>query len=620
MSLTANQKALAVFDQLQLLANFKGRQSEFNTLYLEVCARLCRSPLATLCGLESDQLKLSDLWQDQQSSVLSQQAVQALLAQCGQLLYLLGDNPYKFEPCGVTIDGFDEPFLLVFVLECEPDEAPSYVFVVTEHADIPRFNDVVVRAQLLKRYYRFYDQNQQTPEPRALNEQQALYALELIDAVVHRDQFGAAALRLVDEIAGQFDCEQVSLGVKSERYAKLAAISHVEKFDKNSAASTQLEQLFEEALDQDRRVQAPEASAQVINRSHQQALANYELSHCISIPVGDDEFSLCINLQKRQGQFSERDLLVLNVVLLQLLSWLKYLYFKQLKPVSKAKYQLQRFANWCFGPNASVIKLAAVACSVFILALLLVKKPYEIEATAHLETDNVAFLAAPFTSYVDKINASAGDKVEQDQPLLALDIEELRLSSLEQSANIARFSREAEKHRSERRLVDMRVAIAKQQQAQAEYQRLEFYLGQAQMLAPFDGIIVEGEKSELLGSPVNKGDVLIKIASSGGLYIKAKISEKDIDHFSLGSQAQLKLLSHPHQTYPLRVTQLVPMAQTDAKGGNVFVVKADYVGDTLPNWWQPGMSGVVHIDSEPKSLMWILLHRTIDTLRMRLWL
>ena len=53
------------------------------------------------------------------------------------------------------------------------------------------------------------------------------------------------------------------------------------------------------------------------------------------------------------------------------------------------------------------------------------------------------------------------------------------LKELEENANVIRYTREMEKARSTRKLVDMKVAMARVQQSQAELTRIKYYINQA---------------------------------------------------------------------------------------------------------------------------------------------
>ena len=52
--------------------------------------------------------------------------------------------------------------------------------------------------------------------------------------------------------------------------------------------------------------------------------------------------------------------------------------------------------------------------------------------------------------------------------------------------------------------------------------------------------------------------------------------------------------------------------------GNVFLVRGEFERGIEP-WWRPGMTGLCKLAVEPRTLGWIVTHRTVDFLRMFLW-
>jgi hypothetical protein len=66
----------------------------------------------------------------------------------------------------------------------------------------------------------------------------------------------------------------------------------------------------------------------------------------------------------------------------------------------------------------------------------------------------------------------------------------------------------------------MKIALSKRDEAQVSLDRINYYIFQSQITAPYDGIVVEGDHTKLLGTPVNKGDVILKIAKMGSMFLK----------------------------------------------------------------------------------------------------
>jgi len=50
----------------------------------------------------------------------------------------------------------------------------------------------------------------------------------------------------------------------------------------------------------------------------------------------------------------------------------------------------------------------------------------------------------------------------------------------------------------------------------------------------------------------------------------------------------------------------------------VFLVRCEFQKG-VEKWWRPGMSGLCKLNVGRRTLWWILTHRTVDFLRMKLW-
>ena len=155
--------------------------------------------------------------------------------------------------------------------------------------------------------------------------------------------------------------------------------------------------------------------------------------------------------------------------------------------------------------------------------------------------------------------------------------------------------------------------------AQPDFQaRLTDLLAQAEHRAPFDGVVVEGERKELQGAPVRKGDKLYRLARVEGLYATLMVPERDAALVAAGATGELVLVSRPDHKIPLKVLAVIPVAQTRGQEGNYFMLRAELL-QAPQAWWRPGMSGAARIDAGERQVAWILTHRLIDSLRLMLW-
>jgi multidrug efflux pump subunit AcrA (membrane-fusion protein) len=119
--------------------------------------------------------------------------------------------------------------------------------------------------------------------------------------------------------------------------------------------------------------------------------------------------------------------------------------------------------------------------------------------------------------------------------------------------------------------------MARTVQARARLERVRYQLAQAQVRAPFAGVIVEGERKELIGLPMRQGDKLFRLARIEGLYAVILVSERDAHHLPEQATGRLRLLSQPEREIRFRVVQVVPSApssKTVSRTGGVRAWRA----------------------------------------------
>jgi len=136
------------------------------------------------------------------------------------------------------------------------------------------------------------------------------------------------------------------------------------------------------------------------------------------------------------------------------------------------------------------------------------------------------------------------------------------------------------------------------------------------LLAPFDGIVIEGDLSQLLGTPVSRGDILFKVAPLDDYRIVLKVDEQDIAPVEAGQSGRLILASMPSRTLDLRVDKVTPVSSAQ-EGRNFFRVEASLVEDDLP--LQPGMEGIGKIAVGEANLFWIWTRGLSNWLRLQAW-
>lgn len=478
--------------------------------------------------------------------------------------------------------------------------------------------DVLRRVQLAADVPASYQQSQIARQARNDVEKFAT-ALDLLAQVNAEKRFLAAALALCNGVATRFRCDRASLGWLQGGYIKLRAISRTEKFDRQMAAAKALEMAMEEALDQDEEVAWPAPpDSTVVARDHERFVKDQQPGHVCSLPLRADQKPLAVLTCERQNQpFSLLELQQLRLCCDQAAPRLVDLQRQDrwfgARWTSAAREQSAKL----LGPEHTWAKVLALTITLVLAVVCFVRVPYRIEGNFLLRSEDVTYLTAPFEGYLKEVHVRPGDVVPAGASLVSLDTSELELQAVSAEADLARFTRESERARAAQKLAEMRIAEASAQQAQATLDIIRYRLERAQLKAPFNGVVVEGDLRERLAAPVKQGDPLLKVARLDTLYAEAEINERDVHEILGKARGEIAFVSQPKLKYPITIETVEPAA-FPKQDGNIFLVRCRLEGSPQP-WWRPGMSGLCKLSVERRTLLWIFTHRTVDFLRMKLW-
>ncbi len=478
--------------------------------------------------------------------------------------------------------------------------------------------DALVRLTLAADVPESYQMGQAVRQASADVEKLAV-AHDLMTEVNQQKRFLAAALALCNGLANRFRCQRVNLGWLQGGYIKLRAMSQTERFNGKMEAAQLLENAMDEALDQDEEIvhPAPE-SATFVTRDHARFAQKLSPGNLCSVPIRHEGKPVAvITCERADGAFHPIELQQLRLCADQVAARLADLHRRD-------RWFGARLALWfkdqlaiVLGPRHTWAKAIAVLAVIALLVLLFVRVPYRVEGSFVLKSDEVSFRTAPFDGYLEQVFVRPGDTVQSNAPLITLMTRELELEQSAALADLGRFQREAEKARATNGLAEMRIAQALGEQSRARLDLVRHRLSEATVRAPFAGAVVEGDLRERLAAPVKQGDALLKIARLEKLYVEAEVSERDVHEILTRRDGEIAFVSQPKLKFPIRIVKIEPAAFPRTEG-NVFVVRCEFPGALEP-WWRPGMTGLCKLSVEPRTLGWILTHRTVDFLRMFFW-
>ncbi|MDD5298719.1 MAG: efflux RND transporter periplasmic adaptor subunit [Rhodocyclaceae bacterium] len=475
--------------------------------------------------------------------------------------------------------------------------------------------------QLLGLMPRLFEQGRQ----RRLAEREATrfsQALEALGRVLEAEGFESASLAFVNELAELFACEQVSLAWMAGEGLKLRALSHSDKLERRSAFTSLLEEAGQEALAQGCEIVWPRRdghTAKAVTRAHRIYADACQPGYLLSLPLisGGDHLAAVI-CERRGMPFSQAEIWALRLLCDQVTRPLRDLEGRQRPLYRRLGSELWASLPRQFRPFTEEGRRFTKWLAIGSAFILLVPLPYRIEASFILKTDATAFVGAPFDGYIESSQVTLGMPVKAGEVVFTLATRELMLERAGALADLAQYSREVEKRRAANQLAEMRISEAQMAQTQAKLDQVEYRLSHARVTTPIAGVVVEGEPGKNLGGPVKRGDTVLKVAQVEHLYAEIAVDERDLELVAPGQDGEIMLVANPNHSWDVRVLRVTPSPSVK-EGHNTFPVRAEPVA-AQPDWWRPGMSGVAKVSTGYRPLLWMVSHRLLDFLRLKLWI
>lgn len=443
--------------------------------------------------------------------------------------------------------------------------------------------------------------------------------LDLLNQLQGHKRFVVAASGFCSEVARRTRSARVALAWRKGAYLRLVALSDVPSPDPKMSAVDELEKTLEECLDQDDEIVFPaDGGNESLALQHGKLARESGTPYLASLPLRLDSKAVAVlHLQRNDRPYDDDELTLLRVLADHSAKPLNDLRHRDRFFPLRIAENLRDFAASLIGYQHTWAKLGVFLFTALLVFSLLYKTEYRVEAPFILRSRAQVYLPAPFDGFIKTVHCDVGDYVKQDALLMTLDKNQLLLRESSLEADLMRFKNEERKFRGLNQLAEMRIAAAQAEQTKADLNLVRYQLSKASLTAPFEGYVVEGRHREHLGSPVNEGDILFRIARLTPLYIEIKVEERDIQDIFERAEGEVAFASRPEDSYQFTVTALEPVA-TESEDGNIFPIRGTFVSENQ-DWWRPGMTGLAKVNAGNRSLAWIFLHDAVDFLRLWLW-
>lgn len=439
--------------------------------------------------------------------------------------------------------------------------------------------------------------------------------LALFAKVLAQESVDSAALTLTTTLVDGFRFNRVSLGLSYQDELRLTGAPEVSGEGRSAAVLAAMN----EALEQSTSIATPSPkSAQGPVTLAHQALARTEGGAVATVP-------LSVHGKVVGAVTFQRD--APGVIGLEELTELEHL-LGLVTPVFQLKMEKERsLRRHCRDalaasvarvrhPEARGLKRGLVIAALAAAFMLCVPIADRVSATARVEGESQRLVVAPADGYLGAAHVRAGDEVRAGQLLAELHDQELLLERERRLSEVNRGETAYAGAMSRSDSAAAAVHLAERAEAQSYLDLVDEEIRRAAIVSPIDGLVIRGDLSQAIGSPVKQGDTLFLLAAAGGYRVIVEVDERDVAKIAVGQPGSLSLSALPWDTLALIVTRITPVAAT-SPGRNVFEVETRLteVNPAL----RPGLHGRASITIGRLPLAWSWMRALAARLSLLAW-
>lgn len=440
----------------------------------------------------------------------------------------------------------------------------------------------------------------------------------LLASCFEQTSYEEGLIKMVSELTKLLDCDRVAFAEFRQYHCRVIALSNSINFDDRSNLLKKIAAAMDESIEQDSVFVFPAKNNKLIQRAHHDLARKFGSGSICTIPLvhQQESFGAVTLLRSEEKLFDEETVNVCQLALTLLTPFLVLKKEKEKHLVLKNIESFTKSLGLLFGIRHLKLKLVSIGIIGLLVFMSLIEGNYRISANAILEGKIQRVVAAPISGYLLSAAVRAGDIVAKGEVMASLNDAELKLELTKLTGKLQKIRREYRKAQSERNMVNVRILNEQILQTKAELALNRQQLDAITLRSPFKGVVIEGDLSQMLGSPVERGDSLFKVAPLDGYRIILKVDESDIASVKKGQTGTLALTSLAEHTYPLTIEKITVVAKAD-DGANIFRVEASL--DNPPELLRPGMQGVGKINVGKMRLLWIWTHEITDWFKLWVW-
>jgi biotin carboxyl carrier protein len=453
-----------------------------------------------------------------------------------------------------------------------------------------------------------------------LSESKALNILQMVAAVLGKENFSEAITEVATELATAFECDRVSIGLTKGRFNEVLAVSHSADIQPTQSLLQLLAAAMDESVDQCEAVQYPPMQDNVhqIILSHAELANRHNVQQLLTIPMMREQTIIgAIVFERRDLKpFSAEQIDLLGNLsatlgpVLELKRDREHSWFARLKADASAIWQK------LFAEEGRIMRATLAIIVIGLLALPLIPIKYSLNAPARLEGISQRVMVAPSDGFLRSTSVRPGDLVKAGQVLAEMADEDLRQERRRWESEVLRHDSTFGDALKRKDRAQMASAQAQAAEARAQLTLAEQQIERTRITAPFNGVVLKGDLKQQIGAPFKRGDTLLVLAPANEYRVIVSVEDRAIESVLKGSRGNLLLTAMPDNALPISIERVLPVANAQ-DGRNAFEVEARLIDNSVN--LRPGMEGVAKIESGERSLYWMLGHRLSDWLKLTFW-
>ena len=445
-------------------------------------------------------------------------------------------------------------------------------------------------------------------------------ALQITARALSQDSSAEAATSVVTELATRLSCERVSIGFREGRELKLYALSHSARYESRQNLIKRIEAAIEEAADQKETLVYPATDKSTFMlQAHEELAKNHGGSFICTVPLvhhGQVTGGVIFERSAAATAFTPEAIELCEQLAALFAPILEFRRLNDRPLLEKTNELLKSAASGVFGSGHLGLKFVVTVSVLAVMMLTMVQWNYKVSANSVLEGTVERVITAPEEGYIKDAPARPGDLVSAKQTLATLDDRDLKLEKLKWSGKQKQIRKEYREALAGRNRSQIGILRTQLDQAQAQLEILEKKLERTVISAPIGGVIVSGDFTRALGSPVERGQIMYKVSPLDDYRVLLDVDESDVAELSVGMKGELTLSAAAEDTFEIIVDKITPVSEA-GDGANYFQVEASLI--ETPQFLRPGMQGVSKIEIGERRLLWVLTHKLVDWLRLKLW-